>query len=102
VKIRPVIAVMFLLAASIAAASAQDAASTYKAKCQMCHGADGKGATPMGQKMAVRDFKSPEAAKESDAEWITITKKGKNKMPAYDGKLTDDQIKDVVKFIRSM
>ena len=34
---------------------AQDAAGTYKAKCAMCHGADGKGG-----KMGTRDFTSAE------------------------------------------
>ena len=82
-------------------ARADDAAATYKAKCAMCHGADGK-ASAMGQKMGARDLTSGDAAKESDADWASITKKGKNKMPAYDGKLSDDQITDLVKFIRTL
>jgi cytochrome c6 len=81
---------------------AQSAADLYKGKCQVCHGADGKGNTPMGPKLGVRDFHSPEVAKESDQELFDITKKGKNKMPGYDGKLTDDQIKDLVKYIRGL
>lgn len=83
-------------------ASAQsDAADLYKSKCQACHGADGKGGA-VGQKLGVRDFHSPEVAKESDEELFTITKNGKNKMPKFDGKLTDDQIKSLIKYIRSM
>jgi cytochrome c6 len=80
----------------------QSAADLYKTKCLMCHGADGKGATPMGPKIGVRDFRSPVVAKETDAEMFTLTKEGKNKMPAYKGKLTDDQIKDLVKYIRTL
>ena len=38
----------------------------------------------------------------SDAELFDITKKGKDKMPAYDKKLTDDQIKELLKFIHSL
>jgi mono/diheme cytochrome c family protein len=49
-----------------------------------------------------RDFHSPALAKESDAEMFTLTREGKNKMPVYKGKLTDDQIKDLVKYIRSL
>jgi cytochrome c6 len=90
-----------LLAAAIPAAAADDAAALYKSKCQMCHGADGKG-TPAGQKMGARDFHSPEVAKESDADLTKITKEGKGKMPKFEGKLTDDQIKELVKYIRSM
>jgi mono/diheme cytochrome c family protein len=81
---------------------AQGAADLYKSKCQTCHGADGKGTTPVGQKLGVRDFQGPEVTKESDDELFDITKKGKNKMPGYDGKLTDDQIKDLVKYIRAL
>ncbi|HEY1210208.1 MAG TPA: cytochrome c [Terracidiphilus sp.] len=77
-------------------------ADLYKTKCQMCHGADGKGNTPMGPKLGVRDFHSPVVAKESDQMLFDITKNGKNKMPPYNGKLTDDQIKDLVKYIRSL
>jgi mono/diheme cytochrome c family protein len=67
----------------------------------MCHGADGKGSA-MGQKMGVRDLTAPPASKETDDEWTAITTKGKAKMPAYDGKLTADQIKDLVKFLRTL
>ncbi len=95
-----ILALGLLLAAALPAA-ADDAAALYKSKCQMCHGADGKG-SPAGQKMGARDFHSPEVAKETDADLFKITKEGKNKMPKFDGKLTDDQIKDLVKFIRSL
>jgi hypothetical protein len=41
--------------------------------------------------------------KQSDADLIKVTKEGKGKMmPKYDGKLTDDKIKDLIKFIRKM
>jgi cytochrome c6 len=89
-----------LLAAALPAA-AEDAAALYKSKCQVCHGADGKG-SPAGQKMGVKDFHSPDVAKQTDAELIKVTKEGKGKMPKYDGKLTDDQIKELVKYIRSL
>jgi mono/diheme cytochrome c family protein len=89
-----------LLAAAIPAA-ADDAAALYKSKCQVCHGADGKG-TAAGQKMGVRDFHAPEVAKQSDADLIKITNEGKGKMPKFAGKLTDDQVKELVKYIRSL
>ncbi len=82
--------------------AAADAAANYKAKCAMCHGADGKGDTPVGKKMGVHDFASPEVAKASDAELITIVTKGKNKMPAYSGKLSDADIKDLIGYIRQL
>jgi mono/diheme cytochrome c family protein len=38
----------------------------------------------------------------TDAQLIESTTKGKGKMPAYENKLTGDQIKELVKFIRSL
>ncbi|HLW51553.1 MAG TPA: cytochrome c [Candidatus Angelobacter sp.] len=86
---------------AVGAFAQDDAAALYKSKCQMCHGADGKG-SPAGQKMGAKDFHSPEVAKMSDKEFFDITKNGKDKMPKYDGKLTDDQIQALVKYIRSL
>lgn len=95
-------ALLVLVLAAVPASFSQSAADLYKSKCQMCHGADGKGNTPIAAKMGVRDFHGPVVAKESDQELFTITKNGKDKMPAYAGKLTDDQIKEQVKYIRSL
>lgn len=81
---------------------AQDGAALYKSKCAACHGADGTGATAMGKKLAVKDFHSPDVSKQADEELFEITKKGKNKMPSYDKKLTDDQIKALIKYIRTL
>lgn len=93
--------VLGLLLAGSLPAAADDAAALYKSKCQVCHGPDGKGSAA-GQKMGVRDFHSPEVAKQSDADLIKITKEGKNKMPKFEGKLTDDQIKELIKFMRGL
>jgi cytochrome c6 len=75
---------------------------TYKAKCASCHGADGAGATPAGKATKARDFCSDEVKKETDDEWTAIIVKGKNKMPSYDKKLTDPEIKDLVAYIRGL
>jgi len=81
---------------------AQDAAGLYKAKCVMCHGADGKAGTPAGKSTGARSFSSPEVQKESDAELTTITTKGKAKMPAYENKLTAPQITELVAYVREL
>ena len=79
-------------------AVAQDAAATYKAKCAMCHGADGKGG-----KMGTRDFASPEVKAETDAQLTDIVTKGKPpKMPAYGEKLKAEEIKDLVAYVRTL
>jgi cytochrome c6 len=84
-----------------APAVAEDAAALYKAKCQVCHGADGKPSTA-GEKLGAKDFHAPDVVKMSDADLIKITKEGKGKMPAYNGKLTDDQITELIKHVRSL
>jgi cytochrome c6 len=90
-----------LLAALIAlpmASWAQAGADTFKAKCAMCHGADGKG------KMAgTKDLSSADVQKQSDADLTkTITDGKPPKMPAYKDKLSADQVKEVVTYIRSL
>jgi len=101
-KIR--MASVILLAASIAGPAFAQApgADTYKGKCAMCHGADGLATTPMAKNMKILSFKAPEMVKATDAALTASTKNGKGKMPAYAGKLTDAQIKDVVAFIRTL
>lgn len=92
-----------LAATTIPTAFAQGAgADTYKAKCLMCHGADGLATGPAGKAMKVPSFKTPESIKDSEAEFIAVTKNGKGKMPAYAGKLTDAQIKEVVTYVRTL
>jgi cytochrome c6 len=98
------IAAFTLLSASLAVpAMAQQAGeATFKAKCAMCHGADGLGNTPVGKNMKVRSFKSPEDIKATDAELFKQTKDGVGKMQGYANKLTDAQIQDVVTYIRTL
>lgn len=94
---------LFLLFLAALPARADDAgAALYKAKCASCHGADGSGNTPAGKSLKVRDLRSPEVQKMSDAELIAVTTSGKGKMPAYGSKLSADQIKQLVAVIRAL
>jgi mono/diheme cytochrome c family protein len=102
-KMRTGFALVAIMAATTTAtAFAQDGADTFKAKCSMCHGADGTGKAAM----KVPSFKTPESVKESDADLSAAIKNGKGtgaiKMPAYTGKLTDAQIKDLVGYVRTL
>jgi len=96
------IASLFLLTVSSSCLAQSSAADLYKSKCQMCHAADGSGNTPAGEKMKARPFNSPDVLKQSDADMIAIIKKGKNKMPASEGKLTAAQITDLVAYIHTL
>jgi cytochrome c6 len=80
----------------------QTGEATWKAKCAMCHGADGTGNTPIGKNMQIRSLKCAEDIKASDAQLAKQTKDGVGKMQGYAGKLTDAQIQDVVTYIRTL
>jgi mono/diheme cytochrome c family protein len=83
-------------------AFAADGAAVYKAKCASCHGADGAGQTAMGKKMNLRDLGSPEVQQQTDSELYAWTADGRNKMPAYRGKLSEAEIKTLVGFMRTL
>ena len=86
---------------SLASAQAKGQ-DTFKAKCAMCHGADGSGSTPMGKSMGLKDLGSPAIQSIPDADLTAAITNGKGKMPAYKGKLTDAQISDVVSYVRTL
>jgi len=94
--------VMSAFVLSTWAVAADTAADVYKAKCASCHGPDGKGETPMGKNLKLKDLGSADVQNMSDAELTTIIEKGKKPMPPYEGKLTKDQISDLVKWIRTL
>lgn len=98
-----VFALSFVLAClKPAAFAADEGAATFKAKCAMCHGQDATGNTPMGKNLKIRDLTSPDVQKQSDAELLATITKGKNKMPEYGSKLSNDQIADLQKYIRTL
>lgn len=90
-----------LLVLAAATAMAADGAALFKAKCAGCHGPDASGQTAVGKTMKIRDLRSADVQKQTDAELSKIIEDGKGKMPVFKGKLTGDEIAAVVKFIRS-
>jgi len=94
--------VAMVAALSTSAMAQNTAADTYKAKCASCHGADGEGNTPIGQKLGVKSIASGEVAKHSDQAYFDATQKGKGKMPPYGGKISDGEIKALVQYIRTL
>jgi len=65
-----------------------DGAATYTAKCKMCHGASGE-----------KNFAD---LSKSEADLAKTVTDGKAKMPAYKTKLTADEIKNVVAYIKTL
>ena len=89
---------LFALAFPVTALA--DGAAIYKIKCAPCHGPDGSGQTPVGKNLKVRDLRSAEVQKLSDAEITKVLTEGKGKMPV--SKLSADDMKVVIGFLRSL
>ncbi|HYL84971.1 MAG TPA: cytochrome c [Candidatus Angelobacter sp.] len=91
-----------LLVLGVPAKAQETGESLFKGKCAMCHGADGAGKNAMGEKLKVPDLHSADVQKKSDADLKAIIAKGKDKMPAYETKLSGEQIDKLVAFIRGL
>ena len=69
-------------------AEGDEIAATYKAKCGMCHGTNAE--------------KSFEATKADDVLIDAVVKGVKPKMPSYEQKLSADQAKQLVAYMKSL
>lgn len=90
-----------------AAAPADEFASVrdiYKQNCVGCHKEDGSGGEKTldnGDKIKVPSYKSPGAMKATDDKLYDYIANGEEgEMPAFKGKLTEEQMRTLVKFIR--
>src|SRR5438445_8109977 len=99
---RPMLPAVILVVVTSSAFSAdQERQDLYKSKCQGCHGADGRGSA-IGQKLGAKAFHDPGVEKMSGSALKKTISDGKNKMPAYKGKLTEQQIDALVKYIGAL
>jgi mono/diheme cytochrome c family protein len=92
----------FLALLSITTLGFADSGAEFKTRCAPCHGEKGSGDTKLGQHLQVPDLGSPEVQNQSDAQLTEVISKGKGKMPANEGRLSKDQINDLVKYIRML
>ena len=94
-------ALLFVLG-TVATGFAQDSgADLYTTNCAPCHGATGNADTPAGKKFKAKSFNTEDALKKNDVELVAFTKAGKGDMPPWADVLTDDQIKQVITYIRA-
>src|SRR5258708_9619922 len=100
-KIRTAMALLAVMAATTTTFAAEPGADTYKAKCQMCHGATGLADSGAGKTMKVKPITDPNVKKLTEAEMITATKNGMGKMQSFKDKLTEAQVKDAVAYFRT-
>ena len=91
-------AVMLLAILLVAPAFAQGpGADTYKAKCAMCHGADGSKAMPA---MGVKPINTPAITGKSEADLVTVITKGQGKMKPQN--VTADEAKAAAGFVKTL
>lgn len=95
-------AIEIVLILSLPAFSQETSEILFKGKCAMCHGADASGKTAMGEKLKIPDLRAPDTQKKPDADLKNLITKGKDKMPAYETKLSGAQIDGLVTYIRGL
>jgi len=94
---------MCFVACLVTPAFGQDAGTDiYKVRCAMCHGADGTADTPAGKAFKAASFSDPVIVKMPDSDRTLVVKNGKGKMPLFGDKLSADQIKAVLVYIRTL
>ena len=75
----------------------------FKQYCAKCHGEDGKGQTEEGKKKGARDLSNAKwQATISDERMIRSITRGRDMMPAWGKALTPEQIKELVKEVRTL
>ena len=103
---KQVLLITVSLALTAGTTVAADAKDNWVKNCQKCHGADGKGQTVMGKKLKIKDYTDAKVQDSfKDEEAVKVTKEGKKEgdkeaMPPYGDKLSDQEIKDLVAYVR--
>jgi cytochrome c6 len=100
--------IVTLLVAAPLAVRAADAKTNWANNCVQCHGAAGKGDTKMGKMLNAADLTdAKKQASFTDAQAAAaikdgIKQNGKTAMKAFGGKLSDDEIKALVAYVRTL
>ncbi len=71
-------------------------------QCVGCHGTDGRAQTEVGKKVQAADLTSSAVQQQSDSQLEKVIKDGKAKMPSFDQKLSDDEIRAVLAYVRRL
>lgn len=102
-----ILAAVALFTSVGACGHAATSAENWENHCARCHGADGKGQTKAGKKLGVKDYTNASvqgAMKDEDMlKAITdgVKEGGKEKMKPFKGDLSDQEINDLVGYIRT-
>src|SRR5205823_7930419 len=75
----------------------------YTKDCQNCHGANGEGGPVKlddGTRLKVPSLREGHALRHPDSDFVKQITKGGDGMPAFEKKLSPDQMNDLIRFIR--
>lgn len=88
--------VLLLLAQPVLAADVFRGKQVYLQHCADCHGPSGEGVMP-----GVPNFTRGESLFKSDNELVNTLRSGQGVMPSYSGLLQEDELEDVVAYLRT-
>ncbi len=103
---KSIIAGLALMVGTAVAASAADVEANWNKHCASCHGKDGSGDTKMGKKSGAKDYRDPKVQAEIKPDEALKNVKagmkedGKEKMKPFADKLSDDEIKELITYIK--
>jgi mono/diheme cytochrome c family protein len=103
-----VIITISLFAASAMSVRAADAKANWDNNCVQCHGKNGAADTKMGKTLNAKDLTDPKVqadftdAKATQSIKEGVKENGKTTMKSFGGKLTDDEIKALVAYVRTL
>jgi mono/diheme cytochrome c family protein len=101
------IVISFFVASAISARAA-DVKTNWDNNCAQCHGKDGRADTKMGKQLNAKDLTDPKVqaaftdAKATQSIKEGVKQNGKTTMKAFGGKLTDQEIKALVAYVRTL
>jgi mono/diheme cytochrome c family protein len=101
------LAVSVLLASSMSLRAA-DAKANWDANCAQCHGKSGNADTKMGKTLNAKDLTDPKVqaaftdAKATESIKNGVKENGKTTMKAFGDKLSDDEVKALVAYVRTL
>jgi mono/diheme cytochrome c family protein len=100
--------IVSLFAASAVSLRAADAKANWDTNCAQCHGKSGNADTKMGKTLNAKDLTDAKVqaafsdAKATESIKNGVKENGKTTMKAFGGKLTDDEIKALVAYVRTL
>lgn len=101
----PAVPVIDPLTQPVPTGSVANGAAIYAAKCASCHGVEARADTVLAKKYGILDFRSPNVRALTTSELTRIMKEGRGTVSEEahpDAKLSDDDVRDMVAFIRSL